>query len=241
MSWQLTTQYDMLWCTRTYYDVREQIIALSLSLRRERGLVPLRMSYSDSRIQATHISSYSKHLHYIYIYIYKYVHNILCGIAWDFNCRELIEREEDFSYLQQLENAYRATVSFHNFRSTNFKLSVSNPKNKYVAYLSVLSQISNCQGLGRKNKHEILKTDRKLNTCHTGVCERTTPPKNHTRWSVSFQKTKSGAGEQFLLLDCKARACAKIMFLSGTGIKRRGGYCWLRYRWLELLDRICFV
>ena len=44
-------------------------------------------------------------------------------------------------------------VSFHNFKSQNFKLSVSNPKSKYVAYLSVLSQISNCQGLGRKNKH----------------------------------------------------------------------------------------
>ena len=53
-----------------------------------------------------------------------------------------------------------ATVSFHNFKSQNFKLSVSNPKNKYVAYLSVLSQISNCQGLGHKNKHEILKTCR---------------------------------------------------------------------------------
>ena len=52
------------------------------------------------------------------------------------------------------------TVSFHNFKSQNFKLSVSNPKNKCVAYLSVLSQISNCQGLGRKNKHDILKTDR---------------------------------------------------------------------------------
>ena len=52
------------------------------------------------------------------------------------------------------------TVSFHNFKSRNFKLSVSNPKNKYVAYLSILSRISNCQGLGRKNKHEILKTDR---------------------------------------------------------------------------------
>ena len=52
------------------------------------------------------------------------------------------------------------TVSFHNFKSQNFKLSVSNPKNKDVAYLSVLSQISNCQGLGRKNKHETLKTDR---------------------------------------------------------------------------------
>ena len=51
-------------------------------------------------------------------------------------------------------------VSFHNFKSQNFKLSVSNPKNKYVAYLSVLSRISNCQGLGRKNKHDILKTDR---------------------------------------------------------------------------------
>ena len=52
------------------------------------------------------------------------------------------------------------TVSFHNFKSQNFKLSVSKPKNKYVAYLSVLSQITNCLSLGRKNKHEILKTDR---------------------------------------------------------------------------------
>ena len=28
------------------------------------------------------------------------------------------------------------TVSFHNFKSQNFKLSVSNPKSKYVAHLS---------------------------------------------------------------------------------------------------------
>ena len=54
------------------------------------------------------------------------------------------------------------TVSFHNFKSQNFKLSVSNPKSKYVAYLSVLSQISNCQSLGRKNKHEHFKTDRRF-------------------------------------------------------------------------------
>ena len=52
-------------------------------------------------------------------------------------------------------------VRFHNFKSQNFKLSVSNPKNKYVVYVSVLSRISNCQGLGRKNKHDNLKTDRK--------------------------------------------------------------------------------
>ena len=57
-------------------------------------------------------------------------------------------------------NSNSSTVSFHNFKSQNFKLSVSNPKSKYVAYLSVLSQISNGQSLGRKNKHEILKTDR---------------------------------------------------------------------------------
>ena len=56
----------------------------------------------------------------------------------------------------------QTTVSFHNFKSKNFKLSVSNPKSKHVAYLSVLSQISNCQSLGRNNKHEILKTDRML-------------------------------------------------------------------------------
>ena len=55
--------------------------------------------------------------------------------------------------------AHLSTVSFHNFKSQDFKLSVSNPKNKYVAYVSVLSRISNCQGLGRKNKHEILKPD----------------------------------------------------------------------------------
>ena len=51
-------------------------------------------------------------------------------------------------------------VGFHNFKSQNFKLSVSNPKSKHVAYVSVLSLISNCQGLGRQNKHEILITDR---------------------------------------------------------------------------------
>ena len=47
------------------------------------------------------------------------------------------------------------TVSFHNFESRNFKLSVSNPKSKYVAYVSVLSQISNCQSLGRKNNESV--------------------------------------------------------------------------------------
>ena len=39
----------------------------------------------------------------------------------------------------------QSTVSFHNFKSRNFKLSVSNPKSKCVACLSVLSQISNCK------------------------------------------------------------------------------------------------
>ena len=64
-----------------------------------------------------------------------------------------------YMYMYMHMYMYVYTVSFHNFKSQNFKLSVSNPKNKYVAYVSVLSQISNCQGLGRKDKFEILKTD----------------------------------------------------------------------------------
>ena len=58
----------------------------------------------------------------------------------------------------------KRTVRCHNFKSQNLKLSVSNPKSKSVAYLSVLSQISNCQSLGRKNKHDILKTGRMIST-----------------------------------------------------------------------------
>ena len=77
------------------------------------------------------------------------------------------------------------TVSFHNFKSQNFKLSVSNPKSRYVAYLSVLSQISNCQGLGRKNKHEFLKTDRTQNTTTTCV------PSFFCPWARKLQKLLS--------------------------------------------------
>ena len=78
------------------------------------------------------------------------------------------------------------TVSCHNFKSQNFKLSVSNPKNKYVAYLSVLSQISNCQGLGSKHKHEILKTDRMylsliLSILHYAPARAASQPQKATR------------------------------------------------------------
>ena len=72
---------------------------------------------------------------------------------------------------------YSHTVSFHNFKSQNFKLSVSNPKSKYVAYLSLPSQISNCQSLGRKNKHEILKIDR---TCYKDI--EAAAASSATRW-----------------------------------------------------------
>ena len=58
---------------------------------------------------------------------------------------------------------YRVTYTYGRFFIiSNLKLSVSNPRSKYVAYVSVLSRTSNCQGLGRKNKHEILKTDRTI-------------------------------------------------------------------------------
>ena len=40
-----------------------------------------------------------------------------------------------------------------------------------------------------------------------------TPLDKKTGENISFQKTKSGAGLQFLLLDCRARACTKETFL----------------------------
>ena len=84
-------------------------------------------------------------------------------LSGSINTRQSVSRETplcyDWATLVWLSQ-FTCTVSFHNFKSQNFKLSVSNPKNKYVVYLSVLSQISNCQSLGRKNKHEHLKTDR---------------------------------------------------------------------------------
>ena len=85
---------------------------------------------------------------YIYIYIYTHTHvHIHVHIH---------------TLLMPMPHA-QDTVNFHNFKSQNFKLSVSNPKSKDVAYVSVLSQISNCRGLGRKNKFEILKTYRMAN------------------------------------------------------------------------------
>ena len=45
----------------------------------------------------------------------------------------------------------------------------------------------------------------------TGVCEKTYSGLEDRR-KISFQRTKSGAGLQFLLLDCRARACTKGVF-----------------------------
>ena len=86
------------------------------------------------------------------MYIYIYTHRYRCP-------RSCLPASGPASRSLGRHYLSNATVSFH-----NFKLSVSNPKSKYVAYLSVLSQISNCQSLGRKNKHNILKTDRNA-TC----------------------------------------------------------------------------
>ena len=73
-----------------------------------------------------------------------------------------IDPQQDPDYPSWGEDPASIRTVFMIFESQTFKLSVSNPKSKQVAYLSVLSQISNCQGLGRKNKFEILKTYREL-------------------------------------------------------------------------------
>ena len=105
------------------------------------------------------------------------------------------------------------SVSFHNFKSQNFKLSVSNPKSKYVAYLSALSQISNCQGLGRKNKHEILKTDR-------GPSSRPSTSSGRCRdWNQIAQMARAAAGvtaaiQKFgaLYLSCVQKLNSNLVF-----------------------------
>ena len=93
---------------------------------------------------------------YIYIYIYMYTHIRYRRAE---RRRPARRRRWRATFTRRRDD----TDSFHNFKSQKFKLSVSNPKSKHVAYLSVLSQISNCQGLGRKNKFDFLKTYRTPN------------------------------------------------------------------------------
>ena len=45
-----------------------------------------------------------------------------------------------------------------------------------------------------------------------------TPPENNTHWKIGFQITKSGPGLQFLLLDCRPRACSKGVISSQTPV-----------------------
>ena len=53
---------------------------------------------------------------------------------------------------------------------------------------------------------------------HTVVCEKNTPPEKKTREHIGFGNTKSQAGEQLLLLDGRARACAKGVSISQTPV-----------------------
>ena len=139
------------------------------------------------------------HMHiyiYIYLYIYICIYTLYIYILNGSTCTRdglplsvldppKIETPDSRScgfFVRELAGrlflAGCPTVSFHNFKSQNFKLRVSNPKSKYVVYLSILSQISNCQGLGRKNKHDILKTDRnKIPIAFLTACR--------TRWAPS--------------------------------------------------------
>ena len=54
----------------------------------------------------------------------------------------------------------------------------------------------------------------------TGVCGQINPWEKNTHGNMSCQSTKSGAGLQFLLWDCRARACAKGVFFTDTGTTR---------------------
>ena len=59
-----------------------------------------------------------------------------------------------------------------------------------------------------------------IQVCHTGACEKNHSSGEEDTWGTSACKsTKSGAGEQFLLLGCTAKARAKGVFLfTDTGM-----------------------
>ena len=54
-----------------------------------------------------------------------------------------------------------------------------------------------------------------------------TPPEKKTLWKISMRSTKSGGGWEFLLLDCRAKACSKGVFF------HRHRYAYLERRGLH--------
>ena len=85
---------------------------------------------------------------YTYIYIYTYIHTYIhICISWPMWTKRGKARLmlmfstntncQDMAYRSFRSEKCSATASFHNCKSQNFKLSVSNPKNKYVAYVSI--------------------------------------------------------------------------------------------------------
>ena len=44
------------------------------------------------------------------------------------------------------------------------------------------------------------------------------PPEKMTHWNGSLRSPKSGAGEQFLLRDCRAKAFTEAVFFSQTPV-----------------------
>ena len=65
-----------------------------------------------------------------------------------------------------------------------------------------------------------IATDSPLSTTFCCFCEelpvsvkRNTPPEKRTPGKISLKNTKSGAGEEFLLLDCTVKARSKGVFL----------------------------
>ena len=55
---------------------------------------------------------------------------------------------------------------------------------------------------------------------HTGVCEKSTPPEKTTPGKISLNNSKSGTGEEFLLLDFSTKARRKGLLFTDTGTTR---------------------
>ena len=88
---------------------------------------------------------------YVCIYIYIYIHTCVRSYMLRARPRPGLLRARSGPRLRNL--LVINTGSFHNFKSQNFKLSVSNPKNKYVAHF--IRTVSNLKLPGSRPQKQI--------------------------------------------------------------------------------------
>ena len=149
---------------------------------------------------------------YIYIYIQYVVLPRLCTVAISCRCIHIDSfpwRADGiiYIYIYIYTLLYIYIYIYINIHIYTYQL--IKPYHIYIyIYIYTVCLIYN---YGVRPVHTVRSHD-------TGVCKKETPPEKKTCEHISLENTQSGAGEQFLLLDCRARACAKGVLISQTPV-----------------------